>query len=188
MKTAILLHGKPDKEEYYDALTPSPSNNDWFPWLQKQLLLKDIPSQTPEIPNAWKPEYSTWQREFERYDLTEETILVGHSCGAGFLVRWLSEHKDVKAGKVVLVAPSLGLDWEDDSFFKFAIDPDLKSRTNDLIIFGSDNDRLGIKQALQVLQSTVKDIRYKEFSNYGHFCISDTGLKEFPELLAEISN
>jgi hypothetical protein len=57
MKNAIILHGTCSKEEYYDPEHPSLSNSHWFPWLQKQLLRKDISAQTPEIPNAWRPTY-----------------------------------------------------------------------------------------------------------------------------------
>jgi len=84
MKNAILLHGKPSKKEYLNSNTRSPSNNHWFPWLQKQLLVRDIIAQTPELPNPWRPKYPKWKKEFERYDVTSETLLVGHSCGGGF--------------------------------------------------------------------------------------------------------
>ena len=104
MKTAILLHGSCDKEEYYSDEYPSLSNSHWFPWLQKQLLIRDIPTQTPELPGAYEPVYEEWKKEFERHDITENTILVGHSCGGGFLVRWLSEN-NIKVDTVVLVAP-----------------------------------------------------------------------------------
>ena len=107
MKNAIILHGKPDREEYYDPKAPSMSNAHWIPWLQGQLLKQDIWAITPEVPNAYNPDWKLWCKEVERFDITPETVLVGHSCGAGFWLRWLSEHKDVKVGKVVLVAPSL---------------------------------------------------------------------------------
>ncbi len=94
MRNAIILHGKPDpgQEEYYNPNFPSASNSHWLPWLQKQLMIHDIATQTPEMPYSWQPDYAIWQKEFERYDVTAETIVVGHSCGAGFIVRWLSQH------------------------------------------------------------------------------------------------
>ena len=42
MKNAIILHGGPSKKEYYDLNMPSMSNSHWLPWLQAQLLKKDI--------------------------------------------------------------------------------------------------------------------------------------------------
>src|SRR3989344_7820689 len=104
MKTAIIIHGMPDREEYYDVGRPASSNCHWFPWIQKQLLLKDIVAQTPEMPVPYNPEYNAWKKVFEGFYPDEETILIGHSCGAGFIVRYLSEN-NIKVGKVVLVAP-----------------------------------------------------------------------------------
>lgn len=104
MKQAIILHGKPSKKEFYDPNLASTSNYYWLPWLQKQLAMRDIPAWTPEVPHAWVDDYETRRKEFERYDVTPGTALVGHSCGAGFLIRWLSEHPDVRVDKVVLVA------------------------------------------------------------------------------------
>ena len=100
MKNAIIIHGKPGKEEYYSDKYPSASNFQWLPWLQKQLLIQDIFAVTPEMPRAYEPVYEAWKKEFERHEVTSETVLVGHSCGGGFLIRWLSEHPDVKTGKV----------------------------------------------------------------------------------------
>jgi uncharacterized protein len=42
MKNAIILHGNPSKEEYYDPKMPSMSNAHWIPWLQAQLLTHEI--------------------------------------------------------------------------------------------------------------------------------------------------
>lgn len=186
MKNAIILHGSPDKDEYYDANVPSCSNYHWLPWLQKQLLVNEIAAQTPEVPHAFEPHYPTWQREFERFDITPETVLVGHSCGGGFLVRWLSEHKDTRVGKVVLVAPWLDPDRaETTDFFDFEIDPDLVARTAGLTIFHSDNDMESIQKTVRILREKLTGHSYREFHNHGHFCIEDMPV-EFPELLSEV--
>ena len=50
---------------------------------------------------AFQPKWDLWVREVERFDLTPETLIVGHSCGGGFWVRYLSEHPKLKVGKVV---------------------------------------------------------------------------------------
>lgn len=181
---AVILHGTLDKEEYYDSSVASASNNHWIPWLRKQLLVNDIEAQTPEIPNAFKPHYPTWKEEFERFDITPQTLLVGHSCGGGFLVRWLSENKDKKVNKVVLVAPWIDVDQEKaPAFFDFTIDPDLANRTAGLTIFNSDDDMEMIQKSVQVLRETVGNHKYQEFHGYEHFTLNDMGTTEFPELL-----
>lgn len=92
MKNAIILHGGPSKQEYYDPKAPSMSNAHWLPWLQAQLLKNDIAAATPEVPYAFDRDWITWNKEFERYDITLKTILVGHSTGSGFIVKYLSIH------------------------------------------------------------------------------------------------
>lgn len=185
MKNAIILHGKPSKEEYYDPKAPSMSNAHWIPWLQGQLLKKDIWAATPEVPNAHEPEWELWCKEVERFDITPETIIVGHSCGAGFWLRWLSEHRDIKVGRVVLVAPSLGYGWDGDYFFEnFKLDPDLVSRTVGVTIFNSDNDHEGILKAVKEIREQLPDVKYTEF-HLKHFTIGSMKTSEFPELLEE---
>ena len=187
MKNAILVPGRPDKEEYYDPQYPSNSNNHWFPWLSKQLQINDVFAVAVEPPRPWQPRYDVWKKEFERFDITPETVLVGHSCGGGFLVRWLSENKDVKVGKVVLVAPWLnpGDNPSSDTadFFHFEIDPALVSRTDGIIIFNSDDDFKSIHESVDIIRKAVKNIGYKEFHGYGHFCLENMKTDQFSELL-----
>jgi predicted alpha/beta hydrolase family esterase len=188
MKNAIIVHGMPDKEEYYSPEFPACSNYHWLPWLQKQLIMTDIKADTPEMPHTYAPVYEIWKREFERFDVTPETILVGHSCGGGFLVRWLSEQKDVKVGKVVLVAPWLDVERElETGFFDFTIDPHLVSRTDGVVIFNSDNDSDYIQKSVSKIRTEIPQAKYVEFHNYGHFCIGDMKSEAFPELLEEIT-
>ncbi|MGB4759194.1 MAG: alpha/beta hydrolase [Candidatus Saccharimonadales bacterium] len=187
MKNAIILHGTCSKRYYYDPATPSMSNSNWTPWLQKQLLAHDINASTPEVPHAYILDYEIWKREVERFEIGPETILVGHSTGGGFWVRYLSDHPELQVGRVVLVAP-----WFDPAnikksdFFEFAFDTDIASRTQGLVIFNSDNDHPGIHWSVEMLRQTQKTFDEREFHNYGHFCLHDMKTEAFPELLAEI--
>ena len=190
MKQAILVHGRPDKDEYYNPKYPSPSNSHWFPWLTKQLQVNDIFTVALEIPNPWQPRYDVWKTELERFEITHETILVGHSCGAGFIVRWLSEDSKRKVGKVILVAPWLNPEnnpeYDMGDFFDFEINPNIVDQTAGITIFNSDNDMETIHRSVDRIRSIVKEIDYKEFHNHGHFCTEDMQTDEFPELLQAI--
>lgn len=189
MNTAILIHGWPGKEEYFDPKEPSPSNNHWFPWLQHQLLIKSILTQTPEMPDAWEPRYEKWKKTFEQFTLNEDTALIGHSCGAGFLVRWLSE-TTTKVGHVVLVAPWMDPHHEEREsiadFFDFTIDPDLSTRTSGVTVFISEDDEPAMLETVSLLEQSLKGVEIKRFSGKGHFTIGDMGTEEFPELLEEV--
>lgn len=187
MKNAIILHGSTDKEEYYSCKHPSMSNSHWIPWLQKRLLVADIPTATPEIPQCFELDYEMWKREFERYDITPETLLVGHSCGGGFIVRWLSENTERKVGKVVLVAPWINpLNEKDGDMFYFKMDTSLASRTQGITLFSSDDDMESVQISVKQILETISDITLVEFHEYGHFCMGDMHTDAFPELLDHI--
>lgn len=187
MKNAILVPGRPDKEEHYDPESPSNSENHWFSWLKRQLILKDIHAVSIEPPFPFRPRYGEWKKEFERFDITPETILVGHSCGGGFLIRYLSENKDVVAGKVVLIAPWTNpLDYaESDTadFFDFDIDKDFPKRTAGLTVFMSSDDDPSVIRTVDILKISVPGFELKKFIDKGHFTLRSLGTPEFPELL-----
>ena len=184
MKNAIIVHGAPNHDEVLDPDAPAASNHHWLPWLQKQLIVRGYAAHTPEIPNACDPDYPTWQREFERYEITEETLLVGHSCGGGFLVRWLSEHPEVRVARMVLVAPWLDPErTRTTDFFDFEIDSNMASRTGGLVVFNSDTDGQTIQHSVSIIKDRIHGIHYRQFHNLGHFCIEDLNSVEFPEVL-----
>lgn len=170
---AILVPGRPDKEQHYDPTLPSNSQDYWFAWLQRQLILKDIHAVSIEPPFPFRPRYDEWRKEFERFDITPDTILVGHSCGGGFLVRWLSENKDKKVGKVVLVAP-----WTNPGnyevsntadFFDFDIDPDFPTRTQGVTVFISADDEPSVVKTVNILKEKVNGLDLREYIDRGHF-------------------
>jgi predicted alpha/beta hydrolase family esterase len=191
MKNVIILHGRPSKEQFEDPSFPSPSNYYWLPWLQKKLSLIGIPTQTPEVPNAYIPDYKTWLSVFEQQDINKDTVLVGHSCGGGFIVRWLSEHKEISVGKVILVAPWIDLAGDPDNeftkdFLSFELDKDFVSRTDGVLIINSSDDVGTIQRSVEQLREVVNDIKYLELSHRGHFY--DDQNMEFPELFKEIQH
>ncbi|HJM04245.1 MAG TPA: alpha/beta hydrolase [Candidatus Saccharimonadaceae bacterium] len=186
MRNAIILHGLPSKNEYYSETYPSASNSHWLPWLQKQLLINDIKADTPEIPNVYAPEYEVFVKEVERFDITPQTTLVGHSMGAGFWVRYLTEHPEITVDKVILVAPWLNLDHKYSfDFFDFNIDQAITQRINEFVIFSSDNDDMGVQDTVKLLQQ-LPDAKVKDFHEYGHFTLRSMKTDAFPELLKAI--
>ncbi len=144
-------------------------------------------AQTPEMPEPYEPEYRAWAGELERYmfnaDSLAEMLLVGHSCGGGFLLRWLSDHTDVSVRRVVLVAP-----WIDPyrnrcvpGFFDFKIDQALTART-DLHILYSDNDTPEVESSVQTILDTLPTIQQHFMPGRQHFTADSLGSVEFPEL------
>lgn len=185
MKTAVIIHGYNDKLEYLDESRPAASNDHWIPWIQRQLLLKGIEAQAPEMPGFYEPNYEKWKEMLERFTPDENTILIGHSCGGGFLVRWLSEN-NVRVGKVVLVAP-----WIDPEkttvpdFFNFEINQKIADKTNGITVMYSTDDFADIIGTVEVLKSKLEKVIFKQFEGKGHFVLDSMKTDKFPELLEE---
>jgi predicted alpha/beta hydrolase family esterase len=186
MKTAIIIHGMPDKKEY--EANPDRSLNHWFPWLKKELEHRGYGVHIPRMPEPYAPAYEKWQEVFEQLHVDQETILVGHSCGAGFLVRWLSEH-DLTVGQVLLVAPWIDPNHEEreavGDFFDFSIDQNLSEKTKGITVFVSTDDEKPVLDSVEVLK-IINNITIREFTNKGHFT-SEDGVLEFPELLENLA-
>lgn len=189
MKNAILLHGWNTLAEFNDPAKPTASNDHWFPWLTKQLQLHGYKVDVPEMPQHTDTTYEAWLHEFERFDITSDTLLVGYSLGGGFLVRYLSEH-DTHVGRVILAAPWMGLtaDGSRDEtfspgFFDFEIDRKLSTKTKGLTILYSDDDFDIIHQSIACLRHKLDDVEYIELQDKGHFTRDSLGTEVFPELL-----
>jgi len=186
MKNTIILHGRPSRAEYYGEQFPSMSNSHWLPWLQSQLIKKDIAAATPDVPMNFEPKWSLWVKEVERYEIGPETLLVGHSTGSGFWLRYLSDHKDLRVGKIILVAPFLDIEKEETpGFFDFELDKDISARTQGLTIFHSDNDQQSVQSTVELLRKELRNFKYREFHNMGHFTHKNLPDDKFPELLEE---
>lgn len=83
----------------------TPQSN-WFPWLSAELKALGHDARVPAMPTPEGQSYLTWRKAFYEQcgDLTPDSILVGHSVGAAFILRMLDE-TDVTVKAVILVAP-----------------------------------------------------------------------------------
>lgn len=189
MRNAVILHGTPGKKEYYDPNVLSMSNLHWIPWLQAQLLKRDIPASTPEVPNSYIRDWDTWKREVERYDINADSILVAHSSGAGFFIKYLSINPTLRVGRVVFVAPFIDPRRRAEKVFfhNYETDPEMAKRTKGIVVYYSDNDDDEIQESVTLLKDRIAHITYREFHNYGHFCFEDMKTQEFPELLRAVA-
>jgi uncharacterized protein len=184
MQNAIILHGAPEKKYYYAHDLPSESNAHWLPWLQKELLIAGIKADTPEVPLSFEPKWELWRKEVERFGITPQTMLVGHSAGGGFWLKYLSQHPEISVGKVVLVAPWLdpGKTLEED-FFAGELDRSLVTRTGGVTIFRSDDDSESVHTSIDSILKDIDNLQVRDFKGYGHFTYDNLGGPEFPELL-----
>ena len=160
----------------------------WIPWIKENLIKNGVETSTPLMPNPWLPEYGAFKQEFEKYVVDEGTVLIGHSCGTAFLVRWLGESK-CKIKKLILVAPWIdgrGTEGIKKAFYDFPIDETISSRVDVLVIFTADDEEEDGKRAARIYHDLFNGSKVIELKGRGHYTMGDMGTTEFPELLEEV--
>lgn len=186
-KNCIIIHGCPaDKEK---AMNPKTRTYDkhWIPWTKKELESKGIKTETPLMPLPWNPVYENFKKEFEKYNVNENTVLVGTSCGCTFLVRWLGETQR-KISRLILVAPwkiEEGASEFKRAFYEFPIDLSIRDRVKEIIMFTSNNEAEDGRKGLKMFHDAIGG-KIINLPNYGHYLLRDMGTEEFPELINEI--
>ncbi|MBI2671482.1 alpha/beta hydrolase [Candidatus Woesearchaeota archaeon] len=189
MKQVIIIHGCPSNEEKAKNPEQRTYNKHWTPWIKKELIFRNIKTETPLMPDPWEPDYNKFKKEFEKLEVTEGTILIGHSCGCAFLVRWLGETKQ-KINKLILVAPWKIPDKKDKfriAFYDYTIDGTIKSRAKEIIMFTADDEEKDGKKSLEIFHKALGG-KVIELKGRGHYTFSDMKTEEFPELLEEVMN
>jgi uncharacterized protein len=177
----IIVHGSPDDEE------DKSYNKHWIPWIKNRLSEKNINVSAPLMPEPWKPNYFSWKKEFDKLDVNENSILIGHSSGCAFLVRWLGDTKK-KVKKLILVAPwkvAYRKDGSDKEFYGHKIDSSIKSNIRKLIIFTSNDEESDGKKSVIIFHGALGG-KVIELKKRGHYDLESMGTEEFPELLREV--
>jgi len=184
----IIIHGCPSNIK--KAMNPETRDYDkhWIPWLREKMEMQGIQADAPLMPEPWAPDYVKFKQEFEKYPVTENSILIGHSCGCSFLVRWLGETKK-EIAKLILVAP-----WKinpessrlEKDFYEFDIDHSIADRVKQITMFTADNEEEDGKKGLEMFHGALGG-HVIELQGHGHYVIGDMGTTEFHELLEVIN-
>jgi len=179
-KNCIIVHGCPSVPGDFTY------DKHWIPWIKKALDARGIPAAAPLMPEPWKPNYEEYKKEFEKQRIDENTILIGHSCGSAFLVRWLGDTKR-KINELILVAPwkIAGQNSLKKEFYEYPIDGTIKARVGKIIMFTANNEADDGKKSLTMFHDMLGG-EITELQGRGHYTMDDMGTDEFPELLAEI--
>jgi predicted alpha/beta hydrolase family esterase len=97
MKNALILHGAGNDH-----------TGNWFPWLNDELKKKDYKVWVPDLPNSDVPNLKDWLETVfsnKEWKFDKESIIVGHSAGATFILRILEKLSvGIKIHKAILVS------------------------------------------------------------------------------------
>lgn len=170
-KIYYILHG-------YGA---DPEDN-WFPWLKKELEDRGHKVVVPRLPNTDNPKLKDWLDSLEKtVEKNGKGIIISHSLGGVLAVRYLLEGG--KADKAILVAPPffrVGYLPKVTAIDKFLDLPDNIDNLNfiktDFLVFYSQDDpmvpRSHGEEWVKILDAKVVILPKM------HFLI-----REFPEIL-----
>jgi uncharacterized protein len=169
----------------------SPDEN-WFPWLKAEIEALGCNVYVPKFPTPKNQSLKSWMKTFEKYEkyLDEDSIIIGHSIGAAFILNIL-EKRASKVKAVFFVAGftgSLGNPEFDDLNKTFA-DKDfdwqkIRKNCRKFCIFHSDNDPYVPMTKAEEIGKALK-VKPIIFKGAGHFNKA-SGYTEFELLLNEI--
>lgn len=194
----IVIHGGStfDSPEAYSSFLNSFVVNlerlryqkDWKDSLQEDLgYTFDV--YQPRMPNNSNAQYADWKKMFEKVmdKVDENVILIGHSLGALFLTKYLSENSPSKRIKSVFLVAAPFDDQSKESLGSFAIDvkkvESMAQKTGNIFLyFSKDDPVVAFSESDKYIQKLPRAI-LKVLDNRGHF-----KQEKFPELVADLQN
>ena len=180
-KTIFIVHGS----------FGSPDEN-WIPWLKKQLVEKGYEVVVPTFPTPEKQSLDNWMEAFLPYKekVTSESIFVAHSIGPAFVIDMLSEW-NLNVAKCCFVAGFYTLlnnevvDPVNKTFFVDNFDWNkIKGLVGEASCFYSDNDPYVPQLVAEWLADRLN--AKKVLISGGKHLNAGAGFTQFPELLEEI--
>jgi len=181
MKKAIIIHGT---EGY-------PEEN-WFPWLKKELEQRDYKVSVPQFPSppGVLPKISEWFEVLKDYEIDGDTLLIAHSLGGLFALRVL-EKLDHPVKAAFFAGASVGVKpikfYDGDLAFSGGFDFDwdkIRNNAGHFVVFHSDDDPY-VSLANGEKLSEELGVKLNFVPNAGHFNAT-AGYTEFPDLLKTI--
>lgn len=197
MQQIIVIHGGTtfqDYDMYLTSLSEKKLDIDRFIYrpMWKELLQNNLGSEyqvlLPSMPNSTNARYSEWKLWFEHISsiFLDNCILIGHSLGAVFLAKYLSENSlSVKIKATILIAaPYADEGVEDLTDFKIVkLSERLTQQAGQLVFFNGMDDPVISHSDLSKYQDQLPSAEFKILSAPDHFVRAD-----FPELISLLKN
>lgn len=141
----------------------------------------------PNMPNKINAKYLEWKIWFDKFipHFKKEILLVGHSLGGTFLVKYLSENNfPSKIRGVFLVAPPHDDKDSDFSLADFILPDSLEKMENQadkIFVYFSEDDPVVPFADKSKYEASLGRAVFRIFKDRGHF-----NQEEFPEIISDI--
>jgi predicted alpha/beta hydrolase family esterase len=186
----------------------------WFPWLKKELEKRGYEVIVPKFPTPIGQSLESWMKVLKKYEnkINEETVLIGHSLGAAFILNYLENvgipmefrvdqkprvfdktNKKIKAAFLVAGYHEL-LDNQFKELNKSFVDrkfnwSNIIENCGHFFVVGSDNDEYIPLETTRQL-AVLLDAEIHIIKNGGHLN-KKAGFEKFPlllELIEKLAN
>lgn len=193
MQQVIIIHGGDSyktQEEYFDFLKNHEVTKEYFQsrhgWKTtiEEVLGPDFDVLQPRMPNPENAKFDEWKIWFERmFDFLDgEVILIGHSLGGMFLVKYLEQNDFPKKIKQLhLVAPPHNLTKDIADFFLPDSLENVSKQAEDITLYFSKDDPTVPFSEMENYKKQLPEASLVVFEDRGHFKQS-----EFSELILNI--
>lgn len=173
----IIIHG----------IYGHPGEN-WFPWLKKELESRGYEVIVPKFPTPLDQSLESWMRVISQYEdkINQETVLIGHSLGAAFILDYLEQaNKKIKAAFLVAGYHRL-IDNEFKELNKTFVGKKfnwekVRNSCSNFFVFGADNDQYIPLELTKEMAGTL-NAELNIIPDGGHLN-SKAGFDTFPLLL-----
>ena len=165
----------------------------WFPWMKEKLEAEGCRVTVPQFPSppGLPCKILEWFDVLKKYEkeITENTILIGHSLGGLFTLRILGKlNHPIRAAVFVGTPIGVGriLNYDrDNSFGGFNFDWEgIKSKAKNFIVYQSDTDPyVGLENGEELAKKLGVELTF--IANAGHFN-KKAGYTQFPHLLEKL--
>ena len=135
------------------------------------------------MPTPYAPVYDEWVDVITPFVHDNVKVIVAHSAGCGFLLKWLSAHKDIALDALVLVAPYTDPFGKYGDFLSGEWDENLMSRIGGMHLLYADNEFVpGVKESVDAILDMYPSADLHRFEQGGHFIESYMESNEFDDL------
>jgi uncharacterized protein len=178
-KDIIILHG-----------TGGTPEGNWFPWLKNEMESQGSSVYIPKFPTPENQSVKSWCRalDVQAPRFGKDTILIGHSCGAVYLLHILEVLKQPVAKSIFVSGfiEKLGNEYYDNlnaDFINHNFNWEkIKNNAGKITLFHGDNDPYVPLSVAQKLADHL-ETRMIIIKNGGHLN-AESGYTKFEELLS----